>query len=302
MGGTIYIDCDAEGRGRCSSGSGDGFHSSNGAYSRGYSGNSSVGGYPSGGRTSGGEYSGTMSSSAPSGYTSNSGHTYGSYTAKYMADVSDALVKIHGSKPSLVLGFNNSIQPYAQKDTDGVSRQIKGLINDLNYQLTVTGFQDPKGIVLAHCDITDTDIGVLAHSLLPFHWNLTLVDFSNNRLGNSAVENLFYTMGTHQTPAKYIQIINLSNNFIGDYGAEYIAESLKSGRYPATKEINVSGNQITDNGSWSIAEALKTGKFPTLKRFDASGNDISLVGEKFMLDAIKHPSTQSVMVILKRTK
>ena len=146
--------------------------------------------------------------------------------------VSSALVKMHGSKPSLVLGFNPSILAY-QKDTDGVSKQTKGLINDLNYQLTVTVFQDPKGIILAHCDQTDVDMGVLVQTLQPFAFNLTVIDFSNNRLSDTAVENLFYTMGTHQNPAKYVQSINLSNNFIGDYGANYIAESLKSGRYPA---------------------------------------------------------------------
>ena len=59
---------------------------------------------------------------------------------QYINDISSNLIKTHGSKPSLVLGVNPSILIH-QKDTDGVSMQIKGLINDLNYQLNVTGFQ-----------------------------------------------------------------------------------------------------------------------------------------------------------------
>ena len=92
---------------------------------------------------------------------------------QYLNDISSNLIKMHGSKPSLVLGFNPSILTH-QKDTDGVSMQIKGLINDLNYQLNVIGFQDPKGIVLPFCDITDLDIGVLVQTLKHFAFDLTL--------------------------------------------------------------------------------------------------------------------------------
>ena len=216
--------------------------------------------YPSNSRDYDGRNSGeghsNSSNSEPSGYFSNSGQYCGTYTQKYAVDVSSALVAIHGSRPSLVLGFNPSILAY-QKDTDGVSKQTKGLINDLNYQLTVTGFQDPKGIILAHCDQTDVDMGVLVQTLQPFAFNLTVIDFSNNRLGDVAVENLFYTMGTHQTPAKYVQSINLSNNFIGDYGANYIAQSLMSGRYPSTKHFDISGNNITNDGDTKLMEAAK---------------------------------------------
>lgn len=118
---------------------------------------------------------------------------------------------------------------------------------------------------------------VLVQTLQPFAFNLTVIDFSNNRLGDTAVKNLFYTMGTHQNPAKYVQSINLSNNFIGDYGANYIAESLKSGRYPATKYIDISGNsEITDVGKEKLATAVNETLNPNLaitleKHNDSSG-------------------------------
>jgi hypothetical protein len=137
--------------------------------------------------------------------------------------------------------------------------QANGLINDLNYQLNVSGFKDPKGLALPHCDLRDIDMALMVQSLKPFQWNLTVIDFSNNgQLGDKAIENLFYTMGTHQVPAKFVQSFNLSNCNIGDYGAEYIAESLKSGRYPATKSIDLSGNKdITSVGWESLAIAVK---------------------------------------------
>ena len=174
---------------------------------------------------------------------------------KYLSDLSSNLIKTHGSKPSLVLGYNPDIIR-EQKDSDGVSLQVKGLINDLNYQLRVTGFKDPKGIVLPFCDLTDVDIGVLVQTLKHFAFDLTIIDLSYNRLQNSSVENLFYTMGTHQTPAKYVKNINLSHNFIGDYGAEYIALSIKSGRYPNLKLLNIGSNQITPEGFQRMSDIL----------------------------------------------
>lgn len=67
--------------------------------------------YPSSsnGRGKGGYSGGSSLNSGPSGYISNSGQYCGNYAEKYAADVSNALVKMHGSKPSLVLGFNPSI-------------------------------------------------------------------------------------------------------------------------------------------------------------------------------------------------
>lgn len=148
--------------------------------------------------------------------------------------------------------------PQYAKGSDGVSMQAKGLIKDLDYQLNVSGFSNPKGLALPHCDLRDVDMGVIVQSLKPFQWNLTVIDFSNNgQLGDKAIENLFYTMGTHQVPAKFVQSFNLSNCNIGDYGAEYIAESLKSGRYPATKSIDLSGNKITPPGETKLVQALK---------------------------------------------
>ena len=311
MGGTIDIDCDADGRGRCSSGSGDGFHNSYGADSRGYSGNSSVGGYPSGGRTSGDGYSGTMSSGGGVG---------SSYVATNhdlrIRNVYKALADGEEWKPGAYYGCSAD-NTRKNKETNGLSSNLVYTVNEIKIY---SGFHPVKGFVFSDCNLTARDMEYLSSNLPSINHTFELVDFSYNpQIGPLGLDHLIkgahgivsLQSGNHDINLMYQGMLtrpgfntvklDLSNCNIGDIGADILGHALASGKLPATKEINVSGNQITDNGSWSIAEALKTGKFPTLKRFDASGNDISLVGEKFMLDAIKHPSTQSVMVILKRS-
>ena len=174
--------------------------------------------------------------------------------------------------------------------------------------------------MFSDCNLTARDMEYLSSNLPSINHTFELVDFSHNpQIGPLGLDHLIkgapgivsLQSGNHDINLMYQGMLtrpgfntvklDLSNCNIGDIGADILGHALTSGKLPATKEINVSGNQISDNGSWSIAEALKTGKFPTLKRFDASGNDISLVGEKFMIDALKHPSTQSVIVLLKRS-
>ena len=51
-----------------------------------------------------------------------------------------------------------------------------------------------------------------------------------------------------------IRILNLSNNYIGDEGAGYLAEVLKSKR--TLIQLNLSGNQISDKGVQVLANVL----------------------------------------------
>ncbi|WP_341794643.1 hypothetical protein [Rickettsia endosymbiont of Rhinocyllus conicus] len=87
--------------------------------------------------------------------------------------------------------------------------------------------------------------------------NLDLLDFSKNQISFTGVENILYSFHFDAPNGRYIVTMNLSNNIIGDDGAEYIATSLKWGRYPHLKALDVSGNQITPAGHGYIAQALK---------------------------------------------
>jgi len=199
---------------------------------------------------------------------------------------------------------------------DGVNVQVKNIVQDI----TINGYKGQKALVMSNYDLEPHDMNYLSGTMPSNYYNFTLVDFGNNpRVGATGLDYLLkgatgmtnIQQGNTNISVMYqgmltrsgfnIVKLNLENCNLGDTGTDILGHALTNNKLSATREINVSGNNITDNGAFTIAEALKTGKFPTLKRLDASGNDISLVGEKFMLDALKHPSTQSVMLLLKRS-
>lgn len=259
--------------------------------------------YPSGGREHGG--------------SSSSGGGGSSYV--YVATNHD--LRIRSIYDSLGVGTYYGCQgdnSRKEKGTDNLCSSLKYVINEIKLY---NGYSPTaKAFIFYDCDLTAHDTNYLSANLPNNAHNFILVDFSHNpQIGPLGVDyllkgatgilslqsgnhdiNLMY-QGVLTRPNFNIVKLNLENCNIGDIGADILGHALVSGKLPATKVIDVSGNNITDKGAGSIAEALKTGKFPTLKRFDASGNDISLVGEKFMLDALKHPSTQSVMLLLKRS-
>lgn len=168
------------------------------------------------------------------------------------------------------------------------------------------GMLAKQGVTIVKLDMSNCNINSLGsfplgqslyeNSNLRF---LQYLNLSNNKITDDGILS-FGNQSFCKTSPSLISL-NLSNNLLTDNGVNSLSWSLKNNNLYYLKNLNISGNKITDDGALTIAEALKTGKFPTLKRFDASGNDISLVGEKFMLDALKHSSTQSVILLLKRS-
>ncbi|WPY00202.1 Putative leucine-rich repeats protein [Candidatus Trichorickettsia mobilis] len=107
--------------------------------------------------------------------------------------------------------------------------------------------------------MNDESVSYLARFL---HWqelNLLQLNLGYNRISNLGIESLFYNLRndfdvrTHQ-----IQLMNLSNNNIGDYGSNYISQSLVSGRYPNLRSLDVSGNPITEKSYVHFAESFKS--------------------------------------------
>jgi hypothetical protein len=198
------------------------------------------------------------------------------------------------------LGINTaSFSGRASKNNDGISNQVKGCFDWVQQK---GGIDTLRLLTFRECDLTEVDMVYYCNQMAGYSVRFEYLDFSYNRINDSGIRCLFkHSFIPTGTYAKHIVNLNLSKNNIGDDSAKIISQALVDGKMPATKSIDVSGNKISDKGAGTIAEALKTGKFPTLKRFDVSGNDISLVGEKFMLDALKHPSTQSVILLLKRS-
>jgi hypothetical protein len=117
---------------------------------------------------------------------------------------------------------------------------------------------DIRTIDISKAGLKDDDIGVLVKNLQYQLLNLDKFDVSHNQLGYSSVENLFYTFRFGSPTATYnIKYMNLSNNYIGDDGAKYIASHLSAGLHPNLRCLDVSGNHITTNGSALFIKAME---------------------------------------------
>jgi hypothetical protein len=123
-----------------------------------------------------------------------------------------------------------------------------------------------KAINLARTDMHDKDAGNLFYVLRDFNFNLDIINLSNNKLGNVAVESMicritclqYQTLYNpsnwqpYQSTIKTVQSvvnINLSNNQIGDDGAKLLAHYLTNGTLPHLKSLDVSGNQFSEVGN-----------------------------------------------------
>ncbi len=116
-----------------------------------------------------------------------------------------------------------------------------------------------KVIDMSKGSIRNEDIGVLVQHLQYQMLNLDKFDVSYNLLGYGAVENLFYTFRLGSPTATYnIKCMNLSNNYIGDDGAKYIASHLSNGLHPNLRCLDVSGNPITEKSYVHFAESFKS--------------------------------------------
>jgi len=105
----------------------------------------------------------------------------------------------------------------------------------------------------------DESIATLSKFLHSQELNLIQLNLSYNTISDKDIEPLFYDLrNDFNVSAHQIQIINLSNNNIGDYGSHYISQSLISGRYPNLRCLDVSGNPITQKSYVHFAESFKS--------------------------------------------
>jgi hypothetical protein len=127
--------------------------------------------------------------------------------------------------------------------------------------------------------MNDESVSYLASFL---HWqelNLTQLNLGYNRISNVGIESLFYNLrNAPDVRTHNIQYINFSNNNVGDYGADYITQSLISGRYPNLRYLDVSGNQITDDGQGAFVKAMKN---PEVKNFIVIVDTVQKLKEQY---------------------
>ena len=137
----------------------------------------------------------------------------------------------------------------------------------------------------------DKQVANLAECLKWQKLDLLTLNLSYNNITCKGVDPLFYQLSTgiHFQPHN-IQSINLSNCNIGDTGAEYIAQSLISGRYPATKYINLSGNKITKDGKGCLAKGIEKASQKiaiVLESIKSTSKDTFKLAIKGMIDVAK---------------
>ena len=97
-----------------------------------------------------------------------------------------------------------------------------------------------------------------------------VIDLSDNNIGDKGAEEIAEALKANKSVTR----IDLSGNEIGNSGALDIAEALKANN--SVTEIDLSCNEIGEKGALEIAEALKANKSVT--RIDLSGNEIGNSG------------------------
>jgi hypothetical protein len=167
----------------------------------------------------------------------------------------------HGSSGS---GYNTGTQQVASSALSNTT--YKNIIEKTTNAPHGNLLSDVRIIDISKSNIKNEDIGVLVQHLQYQGLNLDKFDVSNNLLGYGAVESLFYTfsLSRSNTALYNIKFINLSNNYIGDDGAKYIASHLGNGQHPNLRCLDVSGNKITNDGQGAFVKAMKN---PVVKDF-----------------------------------
>lgn len=121
-------------------------------------------------------------------------------------------------------------------------------------------FMGERIMNLKSANLTEGQIGQLMHCLQYEGLKLDVFDVSYNNLGFNAVNSIFFNFSTQRSGTSIydIKFINLSNNQIGDNGAQCIATHLGNGHYPHLKALDLSGNQISNTGNGYIAKGMKS--------------------------------------------
>ena len=239
------------------------------------------------------------SSTQGGGYSTSgsSGGSYsvGSYNSTFLSSYSgygnsQGLGKLY--EPEEVLGMSGHTKknPYGDSETiDQIIEHCNKMSNSCwgsNAILCGGGKGYMKAINLSGTDMHDRDSGNLFYTLRNYNFNLEILNLSNNRIGDLGVESMIYGI----TSLQYQTLYSAEN------GWKPYQSNLKTVQNVIT--INLSNNQIGDGGAKLLADYLANGSFLNTKSINVSGNQITTTGEGYFAKALESAKVTSITVVL----
>lgn len=146
-----------------------------------------------------------------------------------------------------------------------------------------------KAINLCRTDMHDRDSANLFYTLRNYNFKLEILNLSNNRIGDQGVESMIYGITGLQYQTLYS----------ADTGWKPYQSTLKTVQNVIT--INLSNNQIGDKGAELLAYYLAKGDLPSTKVLDLSGNQITNTGKSYLANSLNN-ITQDLKIVLDSVK
>ncbi len=230
--------------------------------------------------------------------TSGGSYSVGSYNSTFLSSYSgygnsQGLGKLY--EPEEVLGMSGHTKknPYGDSETiDQIIEHCNKMSNSCwgsNAILCGGGKGYMKAINLGSIDMHDRDSGNLFYTLRNYNFNLEILNLSNNRIGDLGVESMIYGITSIQYQTLYS----------ADNGWKPYQSNLKTVQNVIT--INLSNNQIGDGGAKLLADYLANGSFLNTKSINVSGNQITSTGYGYLAKGLE-AVTQDLKIVFEAVK
>uniref|UniRef100_A0A0G4I602 Uncharacterized protein n=1 Tax=Chromera velia CCMP2878 TaxID=1169474 RepID=A0A0G4I602_9ALVE len=139
-----------------------------------------------------------------------------------------------------------------------------------------------KNLILAKCDLGDTDVCVLFPSLPP---SLCSLDLSDNLLRSGSMGALGRVLSFNWLPS--LVDLDLSNNYLGPGGMRAFAKGLQASAHGLSlQSLKLRGTGVGAEGLGALAEGLKEGKTRSMRHLDLGSLDWDAKGVKSLTEML----------------